>query len=246
MVEFERDQGAQMNHSDQGSESSQADLESELDRVIYHISHDLRASIRALLLIPQWIEEDLQKEYGEVPASIRDHVHSLTNQSGRLDRMLLDLLKFSRAGRERADEIVDLALVLDQLLLEEPLPDGFEMERDFKVSQVVGAGKDVAMLLSVLLSNAITHGGRKLHISSRQEKTGVALTFHDNGTGIAKKYQDKIFEAMTTLRSRDQLEGSGMGLAIARKIMSRHGGTIQVVSDGADQGTTFVAVFPKR
>jgi len=115
---------------------------------------------------------------------------------------------------------------------------------DLEVPALVGGAEDIKTLLSVLVSNGFKHGGGKLNLSSRETESGVALTLRDEGPGIAGKFHKKIFEAMTTLKPRDEVEGSGMGLAIARKIMDHHGGTIQVISNGADQGATFVATFP--
>jgi len=187
-----------MGLSDQQEAEMRVAMDSELDRFVHHISHDLRASVRALTLIPQWIEEDLREEFGDIPASIREHVQSLT---------------------------LDLVL-------------------DLEVPALVGGAEDIKTLLSVLVSNGFKHGGGKLNLSSRETESGVALTLRDEGPGIAGKFHKKIFEAMTTLKPRDEVEGSGMGLAIARKIMDHHGGTIQVISNGADQGATFVATFP--
>lgn len=235
-----------MDPSGEYVDADQTRVENDLDRFIHLIAHDLRAPIRALTLIPNWIEEDLQKEYSKVPASISEHMRTMANQSRRLDRMLVDLLSYSSVEREHSDGSVNLTDVLDEILLEQGLPDGAKLEQDLAVPILSGGPNNVKALISILVSNGIKHGGGKMAISTKKTGSDVAVIFKDEGPGIAPYFQDKIFEPMTTLQPRDEVEGSGMGLAIARKIMKHHGGTIEIISDEASQGARFIATFPKH
>jgi len=221
------------------------EIDRELDQFVYHISHDLRASMRALVLVPGWIEEDLQEQFGSVPTSIQEHVTLLTEQARRLDAMMKDLLVYSRIGRMQSVGPIDLDTVLDAVLAELELPQAFELTRDLAVQQMVGWPNDVEVLLYQLISNVVKHGGARAHLRTEARGGGLALHIKDDGPGIDPKQHNRIFEMMTTLKPRDEVEGSGLGLAIARKIMTLHGGTITVVSDGLGNGSEFVANFPK-
>lgn len=216
----------------------------EIDRFVHHISHDLRASMRALTIVPQWVEEDLREEFGEVPESIRTHVKVLTNQAHRLDQMMQDLLLFSRVGRSEPEEIVELKQVLGDALIELEPADTMKITQDFAVPELKIYVNDIEILMKSLLSNALKHGGPNIHISTYHDGENIVLSVFDDGDGIDPKYHSRIFELMTTLKPRDQVEGSGLGLAIARKIMDHHNGKISVESDGRESGTTFRASFP--
>lgn len=216
----------------------------ELDRFVYHISHDLRASMRALTLVPSWIEEDLKEEFNDVPASIKEHVRVLTEQAQRLDGMMKDLLVYSRIGKEQTVEAVHLPTLLDSLLDELDPNGSLKLTRDLKVTELFGPAAEIKALLEQLILNLIKHAGDTAHLSTSKSREGVRLSLRDEGPGIDPKYHARIFELMTTLRPRDQVEGSGLGLAIARKIMTRLGGTLEVESEGVGHGAEFIASFP--
>ena len=82
--------------------------ETELDAFVYHITHDVRASLRALTIVPQWISEDLEAENIEVPERVSEHIQILSNQARRVDQMMRDLVTFSRVGRMQKQEMVSL------------------------------------------------------------------------------------------------------------------------------------------
>ena len=218
----------------------------ELDKFIYHISHDLRASMRALVLVPSWIEEDLREELGGVPASIQEHVKLLTDQAQRLDAMMKDLLLYSRIGRMQTEGVMDLKAALAQVLDEFELPPDFKLEQNLAITELYGWPEDIKMLFRQLISNVLKHAKTNARLKTAKTNGGITLTLRDEGPGIDPKQHDRIFEMMTTLKPRDQVEGSGLGLAIARKIMAQHGGTLDVISDGKGNGTEFVAFFPDR
>ncbi|GFE52158.1 hypothetical protein So717_39110 [Roseobacter cerasinus] len=227
--------------------SRQVAASSDFEDFIYLISHDVRSSVRALIELPQWIEEDLAEAGVRMDGSIGESIELMNRHTGRLDRMLVDLLAFSRVGRMQSVVEVDLAAALDDVLDELPIPAGFKIKRTLEHARFRFGERDLLTLLTVLVSNGIKHHNKisgEIVVSSRKEGSDVVLTVADDGPGIAPEFEDRIFGAMTTLRPRDEVEGSGMGLAIARKIVRLHGGDIQVAASEADSGTVFEARWP--
>lgn len=223
--------------------------ETELDAFVYHISHDVRASMRALTVVPGWIEEDLIAESGGIPGAVKDHIELLTVQAKRLDQMMLDLLAFSRVGRMQDTDWVDLNDALNAMLETDPLPSGFRLIRQLEEPRIFGGTCDLLTLMDVLIRNAYKHHDRKtgeIIISSRREGGDILLSVKDDGPGIEPRFMSRIFELMATLRPRDEVDGSGMGLAIARKIMQQHDGEVWAVSEPDERGTEFIARFPQK
>lgn len=227
--------------------SKQSATSSDFEDFIYLISHDVRSSVRALIELPQWIEEDLAEAGVRIDGSIRESIDLMNCHTGRLDRMLVDLLAFSRVGRMQSVVEVDLAAALDDVLDEMPIPAGFKVERALDHARFRFGERDILTLLTVLVSNGVKHHNMtsgKIVVGCRKEGSDIVLSVSDDGPGIAAEFEDRIFGAMTTLRPRDEVEGSGMGLAIARKIVRFHGGDICVAASKTGSGTVFEARWP--
>ncbi|MCV3270599.1 sensor histidine kinase [Roseobacter sinensis] len=224
-----------------------APVSGDFEEFIYLISHDVRNSVRALIELPQWISEDLAEAGVPLDGSVGESIELMNRHTGRLDRMLVDLLTFSRVGRMQAIVEVDLQQALDEVLDEIAVPAGFTVERDLSCDRFRLGERDVLTLLTALLSNAIKHNDRtvgKIAVSCRTEGAEVVLSVEDNGPGIPPKFHDRIFGAMTTLRPRDEVEGSGMGLAITRKIAQLYGGDVAILDTGSARGSTFEVRWP--
>lgn len=219
----------------------------DFEDFIYLLSHDVRNSVRALVEVPQWIEEDLMDAGHNMDGPIGQNIRLMHTHTRRLDRMLADLLVYSRVGRKQTVEIVALDRVLEAVLDQISVPAGMRITCDFQVPSVQIGKRDILTLVSALLSNAIRHhhtGQGLIRLSSRRVGPQVALSVRDDGPGIAQRYRARAMEAMTTLRPRDEVEGSGMGLAIARKIAHLYGGQIDIVDDSDCTGTHVRCTLP--
>lgn len=219
----------------------------EFDAYIHHISHDVRAAIRALTVLPEWIEEDLIAELGKMPDSVSDHINILKSQSQRVDQMMKDLLVYSQSGRGADFGPVSLGQALDTALQKRPLPAGFSLTRKLDVDKLEFSRPDLALMLDALLVNAIKHtnpSGTHIEIGSCMDAQEVLIWITDDGPGIPSAQHDRIFDPMTTLKPRDAVEGSGLGLAIVAKIITKRGGRVTVKSD-PDNGASFLLRFPK-
>lgn len=213
----------------------------EIEDFIYLISHDVRASVRALLELPQWIVEDLEEAGVKLDGPIASSIDLMNRHTGRLDRMLVDLLTYSRVGRMQETSCQEIDVVLDSVLDEIKLPIGFVVTRDLKCTHAAMGDRDFLTLLDALIQNAFKHHHKssgRIHVSSATEGAETVISVADDGPGIAPENREKVFGAMQTLRPRDEVEGSGMGLAIARKIALTYGGSAQVVRSVFGRGTT--------
>ncbi|QUJ75522.1 HAMP domain-containing histidine kinase [Sulfitobacter albidus] len=201
----------------------------DIDDFIYLMSHDVRASVRALLELPQWIAEDLSDAGISVTGSVAQSIDLMNRHTARLDRMLADLLAYSRVGRMQETREVDFSAALDEVLGAVKLPEGFRLIRHFGCARGVMGEQDILTLWSALISNAVKHHDRdtgKIAVQTMQEGEMIRFTVMDDGPGIEEPMRARALEAMTTLRPRDEVEGTGMGLANVRKMASHYGGSI--------------------
>ena len=219
----------------------------DIEDFIYLISHDVRASVRALIELPQWIAEDLEEAGVPVSGSVASSIDLMNRHTGRLDRMLVDLLSFSRVGRMQEVAEVQLETALLEVMDDMKVPADFLIEYNFEHPIVTMGNRDVLTLLRALISNGIKHhdksSGRVL-LTSRRDAGAVVLSVSDNGPGINDIYHERIFAPMTTLRPRDEVEGSGMGLAVTKKIAMHYGGTTSIQSSPFGRGTQVNVCLP--
>ncbi|KIN62034.1 Histidine kinase [Sulfitobacter noctilucicola] len=216
----------------------------DFEDFIYLISHDVRSSARALLELPQWIAEDLEEAGFPLEGPVATSIELLNRHAGRLDRMLVDLLTFSRIGRMQKICENDINDVLDQVLEEIKLPAGFKVIRNLDCNHVTMGERDVLTMFSALISNAVKHHDKasgQIIVSSSLEGGDVLLSVSDDGPGIAPEYRERVFGAMNTLRPRDEIEGSGMGLTNVRKIANLYEGGV-IVGDSPYSGGLNVEV----
>lgn len=216
------------------------------EEFVYLLSHDVRNSIRALVEVPQWIKEDLIAEGHSIQGSTAENFDLMDTHTRRLDRMFADLLVYSRVGNKQTVQSVDLAVAIEQVLSQLNTPTGFQITHDIKHKIIRIGDQDILTLLSAVISNAFKHHDRDVgavHISSWQEASECVVHISDDGPGIPLKFRDKVFDIMTTLKSRDEVEGSGMGLSVTRKIVELYAGSLGWVSDEQERGVTLEIRF---
>lgn len=218
----------------------------DLEQFAYVASHDLKAPLRAIANLAEWIEEDLP---GQLPEKVQDHVRKLRGRVGRMEALTEDLLTYSRAGRTRAEigSVDTAALVADLAQMLAP-PAGFSVSAEPGMPSFETAKAPLEQVLRNLLGNALKHhdsSDGRITVSARDLGERYEFSVRDDGPGIPPKYQSRIFQMFQTLRPRDEVEGTGMGLALVKKIVERHGGEVRVDS-GEGRGSTFRFTWPKR
>ena len=217
----------------------------ELDHFAYVASHDLKAPLRAIDHLSKWIESDAGTL---LPPDSQEHLTKLRGRVQRMERLLDDLLAYSRAGRvQHAPERVatgDLVRSIFDLLA--PPPE-FRLIVEEPLPTLITQRVPLETVLRNLLGNAIKHHQRKdgcIRVTASDMLDWVEFSVADDGPGIAPAFHERIFDLFQTLQPRDQVEGSGMGLAIVKKTVESMGGSIAVDSE-AGKGAVFRFTWPK-
>ncbi len=218
----------------------------ELENFAYVAAHDLRSPLRAIQDLAEWTIED---EDNVLSDESRENLDLLQNRVDRLNRLLSDLLAYSRTGKEKQN----LAQVtLPQVIQEarELLDPGskFEVAYSGVTESVITYATPFRQVLLNLISNCIKHHDNSsgtINIEGVLSNGRIHVSVEDDGPGIERQYHDRIFGLFQTLRPKDEVEGSGLGLAIIRKHIDHYGGIIQLTSDPKNgHGTKFEIDFP--
>jgi len=224
-------------------EAKQAELlrsNKDLEQFAYVASHDLKAPLRAIELLVQWIVEGLA---GYDVNSVQENLALLGKRTTRLNRLLDDLLAYSRAGRKvGAHRMTDThALVHDIVQMLNP-PATISISIDGQLPKYKTYQAPLEQVLRNLISNAIKHHpgpeGR-IVVSCKEEGERYVYAIEDDGEGIPQQYAERVFEMFQTLKPRDQVEGSGMGLAIVNRIVQWQGGRVWFEPAPSGRGTVF-------
>ena len=219
----------------------------ELEQFNYAAAHDLKSPLRGIHHLVQWISEDVATVL--TPAS-QKHLRLLRGRVQRLETLLDDMLAYSRIGRVRyAPEAVDLNLLVHNMIDLLAPPPGFTITLPALLPTLVTMRAPLETVLLNLLSNAIKHHHQPdsgyVEVTVRALDAWIEFTIQDNGPGIDPIFHERIFDMFQTLQPRDQVEGSGVGLALVKKTLESYGGQIRVDSiRGA--GTTFHFTWPRQ
>jgi PAS domain S-box-containing protein len=231
-------------------EAKQAELmrsNKDLEQFAYVASHDLKAPLRAIELLVQWISEGLA---GYDANNVQENLGLLTKRTQRLNRLLDDLLAYSRAGRKvGAHRLADThALVLDVIQMMSP-PATISISIDGKLPTFKTHPTPLEQVLRNLIGNAVKHHpgpqGR-IVVSCQEETDRYVFAVEDDGEGIPAQYAERVFEMFQTLKPRDQVEGSGMGLAIVNRIVQWQRGRVWFEPAPSSRGTVFKFQWQKN
>ena len=214
----------------------------ELDAFAYSVSHDLRAPLRSIDGFSQVLLEDYGAQLDE---SGRDSLQRVRAASQRMATLIDDLLKLARVTRsEMRTELVDLSKIARDIATElhRSTP---ERQVDVTIAQGLEARGDVRLLrvaLENLLRNSWKYTAKqprpRIEFATVEGNGERVFMVRDNGAGFDMQYADKLFGVFQRLHSADEFEGTGVGLATVRRIITRHGGRIW--AEGAvDRGATF-------
>jgi PAS domain S-box-containing protein len=219
----------------------------ELEHFAYVASHDLKAPLRGITQLATWIEEDLTHV---MEPDTRQKMALLHGRVRRLETLLDDLLQYSRVGRgtEVVKRVDTRTLVTDIVTLLSPLA-GFHVTAANTLPVFDTAEEPLWQVFMNLIGNAIKHHDRstgRIEVAVQDQGEWYEFRVTDDGPGIPSAFHTKIFQMFQTLRPRDEVEGSGMGLAIAKKVVEGQGGTIRVESDADHRGTTLRFTWRKQ
>jgi light-regulated signal transduction histidine kinase (bacteriophytochrome) len=217
----------------------------ELDQFAYVASHDLKAPLRGIANLAQWIEDDLK---GIMPDDTREQMRLLTGRVHRMEALINGILAYSRAGRvHEQPERVDVgALLSESIELLSPTPPA-SIQAEGPMPTVHSERVPLQQVFLNLMSNSLKHALRPdASVRVRASEAGDFWEFSvaDNGPGIPPEYHERIWGIFQTLRARDEVEGTGIGLSVVKKIVEARGGQVRVES-APGQGAIFFFTWPK-
>ncbi len=219
----------------------------ELESFSYSISHDLRAPLRAIDSFAQILEEDFAPQLGDEGRRVLGIIRS---SSAKMDQLIVGLLEFSRAGRGRLDvDAIDMtqlaAAAAAEVTAVYTLP-----QPHIDIGELPPARGDATVLRQVwcnLIGNALKYSAKRpeprVTVSGRIEGSEAIYQVQDNGAGFDMQYADQLFGVFQRLHRAEEFSGTGVGLAIVHRIITRHGGRIWARS-APDAGACFKFALP--
>lgn len=204
----------------------------DLNEFAYVASHDLKAPLRGITHLSEWLEEDIGSN---IPAAAREKLHLLRGRARRLEGLIEGILNYSRAGRaDTGLALVDVRGLLREVvdLLGKPALESVHVaETPWPALTTEKAALEQVFMN--LISNALKHAGGdglRIEVSAERAEDRWQFSVADNGPGIAAEYHDRVWGIFQMLQARDKVEGAGIGLAIVKKIVESKGGRAWIVS----------------
>lgn len=222
----------------------------DLEQLAYAACHDLRSPLRAMSTIPLWISGDVEENIGYLPPSIGEHIEWLLRQAARLNAMLDDLLVYAKLGSSREGST---NRPVDWQKLVQGIWDSQIASKDFQLDLQLGQPNgtfpidEISLILRHLLRNAVIHHDReagRIEFETQQGSDWCSLAVRDDGPGIDGELHEQALSLFGTLKSRDKVEGSGMGLPIVNKIVTSLKGKMSIGAGIDGRGTQILITLP--
>ncbi|MCC6651321.1 MAG: PAS domain S-box protein [Candidatus Eisenbacteria bacterium] len=217
----------------------------DLEQFAYVASHDLRAPLRGIAHLADWIEEELSPQAGSESVH---YLNLMRSRVKRMDGLLSSLLEYARASRdENRAEPIHVAKFVEDLAGLLDWPAGFTLAVRGDPPTLLTDGAALQQVLMNVLSNAVKHHDRpqgSVTVSWHDADDAHEFEVADDGPGIPPGMHAKAFEMFQTLRPRDEVEGSGMGLALVKLITERRGGWVAIEAN-EPRGTKIRIHWPK-
>lgn len=229
-----------MEHSD-----SLEKVNKELDQFAYVVSHDLKAPLRAITNLSQWIEEDLGDN---LPDEVKSNMSLLRGRVARMQSLIEGILSYSKVGRtEVKNESVDVEKLINDILSMVGVPESFKIIKETAFPVISADRVRLEQVFANLISNAIKYHDKSsgnIVLGCKKNINEYEFSVADDGPGIPEEYHEKIFVIFQTLEARDKKESTGVGLSIVKKIIEENGGSIRVES-ASGRGAKFVFTWPE-
>jgi signal transduction histidine kinase len=217
----------------------------DLEDFAYVASHDLKTPLTGINSAAEWLEEDLRDSLSDESRKI---LGLMRNRIKRMERLLDDLLTYSRVGRtDTAVGETNVAAIFEGIVEVLGPPAHITVRVEGELPVIVTASAQLEQVLRNLINNAIKHHDKatgEVVLSGRRVGDFVEFLVRDNGPGILPEFHDKIFQLFQTLKRRDEVEGSGMGLAVVKKLVEQQNSRITVHSRGDGTGSEFRFQWP--
>ena len=218
----------------------------ELKDFAYVISHDLKAPLRGIGILSEWLSTESADKLDEEG---REQMNLLLNRVGRMSNLIDGVLQYSRVGRVKEEVVqVNLNELLEEVIDMVAPPENIEITVENELPVIGCEETRIIQVFENLLSNAIKFMDKpqgQVKIGCVEEDGFWKFSVSDNGPGIEEEHFERIFQMFQTLSSRDEFESTGVGLTVVKKIVKLYGGKIWVESKPGE-GSTFLFTLPKQ
>jgi signal transduction histidine kinase len=215
----------------------------DMDEFVSSAFHGLKAPLNAIKHLVSWIEEDAGDQLDQ---ENRENFELIKSRTERMQTLLNDLRDYSKIGKNHtAPEHINLRDITANCCEFLDLPQNFTIDADD--TELFLPRLPLELVLTHLISNGVKHHDKprgRIHIGCTQGADAYELTVTDDGPCIDPVFHAKIFMKLQTLKSRDEIEGSGLGLAMVKKVLAQVRGNIVIQSE-VTKGSTFVISWPK-
>jgi len=215
-----------------------------LSQYAYVVSHDIKAPLRAIRNYSDFLQEDLAETLKEEQS---EYLHGLAESVDQCEHLVNDLLLLSRIERRENDlEAIELGKFLSDLVASLQLPGDVEVSLAAEWPSLRADAVLLRQIFQNLLLNAVKFNQsavKRVELGCASDSAAHVIHVRDNGIGIEPRHQEQIFRVFQRLHGNDKYEGTGIGLAIVKKAVTKLGGTIRVESE-AEKGSTFFLTFP--
>ncbi|MDO9033934.1 MAG: ATP-binding protein [Methanoregula sp.] len=216
----------------------------ELKDFAYIVSHDLKAPLRAIGSLSQWLYADYKDK---IDPDGKVQLDLLVNRVNRMQSLIEGILEYSRVGRVSEVKVtINSNTLLREIIDSLSPPSHISIVVDSPLPDIYYEKTRIRQVFANLIGNAIKYMDKpqgEIHIGCMQDGSYWKFSVKDNGPGIDKKYYERVFQIFQTLHARDEVESTGIGLTIVKKIIEMYGGKIWIESE-LGKGSTFYFTIP--
>jgi two-component system, LuxR family, sensor kinase FixL len=220
-------------------------INKEFQDFVYIISHDLKAPLRAIMALTDWISTDYADKFDN---DGKEQLKMLTTRVTRMQNLLDGVLQYSRIGRVKEDPTpIDLNQLLPEVIKSLDAPAKIHITVVGQLPVITSEPARIQQVFQHLLSNSVRFMDKPegfVKVACVEENGFWKFSVADNGPGIPEQHFEKVFRLFQTLQAKDQFESTGVGLTLAKKIVELYAGRIWLTST-VGQGSTFFFTLPK-
>ena len=231
--------GRELEHAVAELEQKNADLES----FAYVVSHDLKAPLRAIGSLTDWLSTDYSDKLDEAGVEM---LELMRGRVTRLEDLIDGILEYSRAGVVQDEGMVNTQAIVEEVIASIDVPSHIDVVVRNPLPKLRGTKVGVLQVFQNLISNAIKFNDKPdglVEVFCERQGEFWEFAVKDNGIGMESKYYERIFKLFQKLQSRDDIEGTGIGLSLVKRRITTAGGTIRLDSE-VGRGTVFVFTWP--
>ncbi|MFP4662918.1 MAG: transporter substrate-binding domain-containing protein [Bacteroidales bacterium] len=220
----------------------------ELKAFTYSVSHDLRAPLRAINGFAKFLHDDFADKLDDEG---KRYIHTIRNNAAKMDQLISDLLNLSRVSRSRIELTETDMTAVAKAMYHEIATEEEKESFDISIADMPKAKTDINLIKQVwqnLISNALKYSSKSdtkvIEIYAEKTKDKILYSIKDHGAGFDPRYKHKLFGVFQRLHSEKEFEGTGVGLAIVKRIINRHRGEVNVESE-INKGTVVSFTIPE-